>query len=155
LLLTVALVTAPIVSLAEEKDDEDDGGFRWDEEQGAYLPTTEYEPGRGKTMLLATTFGVVTGILLGGTLLVFYWNPEADKNFDTMFITTGIIGFGGGIALGMTLPVGAAREDSAASLKLDEKKTLDLHLPAVGVAFEQFPQGIEPFWRANLFSLSF
>ena len=149
------MLAAPAIAVAQEDNDEDHGGFRWDEQSDGYLPTTEYEPGRGKTMAIATTFGVVTGILVGALLLVFYQNPEADKNFDTMFIATGIIGFGGGIALGMTLPAGATREDAEAGLKRRDEKSLDWHLPSVGVTFDQTPEGTQQWWQANLLRLSF
>jgi hypothetical protein len=160
--LCLVLTLAPVVVLADESATEDDENgedekppFVWDAELDGYYPTTQYEPGRGKTMAIATAFGLVTGMVVGGLVLIFYFNPEADKNFDTVLMVTGALGFAGGIALGMTLPAAATREDAAASLRLDDSPKLNLRVPAVGVSFEQTPVNSEEFWRTNLFKLSF
>ena len=159
--LVVLLAVLPAIALAEggeqvsAVDEKDDEGFEWSEELDHFMPTTQYEPGRGKTMLIATTFGVVTGMVVGGLLLIFYQNPDADKNFEPVFITTGICGFGGGLALGMTLPAGATREDSAAGLRLDDPTSFHVQAPAVGLVDENTLLGKQRLWRANLFRFSF
>jgi len=157
-LLSFCLVLLPVCGAAEDgnEDSGSDDGFVWDEERDLYLPTTTYEPGRGKTVLIASGLGVFSGLVVGGLLLVFYQNPDADKNFDTMMIITGMAGFGGGLALGLTLPADVTKEDAAASLDLNQTPGLTWRLPAVGFFEGETLSGKkEQVWRTNLFQLRF
>lgn len=126
---------------------------KWVDEQ--YVITNPDPEGRGKTLGLATLMGTATGVIFGGLLLAFYWNPDADKNFDVMLITSGSIGCVGGIVLGMTLPPGAAKESAPASIQIDREWSMNLNLPKVSTFINKTPLATERFWHTNLFQVSF
>jgi len=141
--LCLILLTAPAVWAGEWVDDH-------------YVTNETYPEGRGKTLALATLFGVGTGFICSGIILIFYTNPDADRNFDAvMYITVPIFTFAG-VALGMLLPPGAANENSAASLRVDDGVDVSWNFPQITAAVNRTLAGAtERLWHANLVQLSF
>lgn len=148
-LLCLALLASPLVGYAQESS------FTFDEDNDRWLSNAAIEPGRGRTLALATMMGTVTGLIFSGLVLTFYWNPEADVNFDTVFIVTTICGTAGGVVLGMTLPVSTSKLDAAASIKFDKIPEWNMQAPRVSVISETLPQGINRIWHTNLLGFSF
>jgi len=128
-----------------------------DPQSGDYAPPPPpFEPGRGQVLGIATAIGAVTGVIVGGMVLIFYYNPVADRNFSTVLIASGMIGTAAGIVLGMTLPVNAGHEDAPASLTIEKKEAaVDWKLPKVSLSAEPGRYGLEKIWHGNVFKLTF
>lgn len=147
LIICVTVIAASMPAAAEEPD------WRGDRDE-PYVD--QNEPGRLKTMLLATFIGTASGIVMGGILLVFLWNPDADANFDVFLVTGGIVGAAAGLTLGLTLPANAADEGAAASLELDNDPSINWRVPRVATFVEHLPEGgSQRLWHLNIFQLSF
>ncbi len=116
----------------------------------------DYSAGRGKTLLLSTLLGMGTGFVLSGLVLIFYKNPDADRNFPVvMFVTVPLCTLGG-LALGLTLPPNAADESSAASLRWDDGVDVSWRVPAITAAVDRWFTGVtEHLWHTNLMQVTF
>ena len=125
-------------------------------EDGQFNANQTYEPGRGKALLIGTFMGMATGFVVSGLVLIFYTNPDADRNFDTVMYVTVPIFTVGGVILGSTVPVGAAAESSAASLEIDDGLDLSWRVPQITAAVDRVLTGATDLrCHTNLLSLSF
>jgi hypothetical protein len=148
-------LAAPCVARAEDAPTEDAPTIEYDPDTQEYMAKPPVEPGRAKAVALGTVLGAVGGIAIGGAALIFYWNPDADQNFDTVLLITTLVGAVGGMTIGLTIPVQYAREDAPAHLDLNKHATMQWNVPVVNVIAEQTPTGTQTLWHGNLFKLTF
>ena len=80
-------------------------------------PASQAKAGDADEVLLGFVFGTSFGLLFGGAMLIFYTNPESDKNIETVLMVSGIAGAAGGIVFGSLLPDDAAERDPLVSMK--------------------------------------
>jgi len=125
---------------------------QWDFDD--YYPSTVYPEGRGTTLGIATFYGFAFGWIASGLILIFYWNPDADKNFDTVMIATVPTCTLGGLIIGMTLPPDAYNV-AAANLTLADNTDFNWSMPRVSSKIFDTPEGDEQVWYANLLRMSF
>ncbi len=111
--------------------------------------------GEADEVLLGFVFGTSFGLLLGGTTLIFYTNPESDVNIETVLITSGLIGATGGIILGSCLPDDAAERDPVVSMVHPLIPVVNLYAPSFAIAPFKDKNRIVPGIRANLIHFDF
>jgi hypothetical protein len=154
-LLCILLCAATVLAATIARAEQSANGFYTDPDTLQYMPVQNIDPDRAKTLGLATFIGTMTGLIFGGLVLIFYWNPIADRVFPNVLIMTGATGCAAGIVLGMTLPANAARESAPASLDFNKTASLDFNLPHVTFDLEPTHAGLAKVWRGNIFKITF
>lgn len=119
-------------------------------------PFQQAHAGEADEVLLGFVFGTTFGLLFGGAMLIFYTNPESDRNIETVLITSGLIGATGGILFGTFLPDDAVEKDPIVSMISDGGDfELDLGLPTLSVAPIMTQNGYDAGVYANIIRFNF
>ena len=104
-------------------------------------------------------FGTALGLIVGGLVPLFYSNPDADKNIETIMIISGLGGLATGIAFGYMLPDDAVERDPV--VKIEQSKVgsgdwnFQVSLPTISPKLFQDVGGTTGGVTAQLFRIDF
>ena len=122
------------------------------------VPVSGCHAGEWDEILIGFVFGTALGVVAGGAVIIFYRNPDADKNLETILITSTTIGAAAGITYGVLLPDDAREKDPIISMAPGSRNTWQVNVYSPTFSLTAMPAGdnsIEPGIHAQLLRLDF
>jgi len=108
--------------------------------------------GGPKEVAVGAVFGLGTGLIMGGMVMAFYRNPLADKNLETILLSSATAGLAAGMIFGMLLPEGVIDNDPTVSSYNTLEDEWHFSLPTVRV---EKKIGKPNAYFSDLFELAF
>ena len=124
----------------------------------ACLPVNSHA-GQADEIALGAIFGTALGLIVGGLVPLFYSNPDADKNIETIMIISGLGGCATGVVFGHLLPDDAVEKDPVFKFSESQSGSRDwkfqLSLPTISTAVFQDVGGQTAGVATELFRIDF
>ena len=117
------------------------------------------QAGEADEIALGVLFGTALGLIVGGLVPLFYSNPDADKNIETIMIISGLGGATAGAVFGHLLPDDAVERDPVVKIQQSKAGSMDwnfqLSMPTISTCLIPDVGGQTTGVAAELFRIDF